>query len=124
MDSTGAGIDPVAVESAALGVEPSIRRAAQMAWALLPAPSRLQVLTRFRHRVAEEPGPLLAALGDRPGRVPGEGMALELIPLVEACRFLEREAGRLLAPRRLGRRGRPAWLFGVEAEIRREPLGT
>jgi acyl-CoA reductase-like NAD-dependent aldehyde dehydrogenase len=44
--------------------------------------------------------------------------------LADAIRFLEREAPRLLRVRRLGRRGRPAWLSGVEAEIVREPLGT
>ena len=55
----------------------------------------------------------------RPRRSP-----TEVIPLADACRFLEREAARLLRPRRLGRRGRPLWLAGAEAEIRREPLGV
>jgi acyl-CoA reductase-like NAD-dependent aldehyde dehydrogenase len=44
--------------------------------------------------------------------------------LVEACRFLEREAKQLLEPRRIGVRGRPAWLFGTVAEISREPMGV
>ena len=66
---------------------------------------------------------LVAAVGDR-GRTPAETLATEVIPLADACRFLEREAARLLRPRRLGRRGRPLWLAGAEAEIRREPLGV
>ncbi|PWC76265.1 aldehyde dehydrogenase [Azospirillum sp. TSH64] len=60
----------------------------------------------------------------RPARTATESVSAEILPLAEACRFLEREASRLLAPRRLGRRGRPVWLFGVEAEVRREPVGT
>ena len=51
-------------------------------------------------------------------------MTAEVLPLAEACRFLEREAGKVLAARRLGRRGRPLWLAGVRSEIHREPLGV
>jgi acyl-CoA reductase-like NAD-dependent aldehyde dehydrogenase len=53
-----------------------------------------------------------------------EALTAEVVPLLEAVRFIEREAPRLLATRRLGRRGRPKWLFGVQSEIRREPLGV
>lgn len=66
----------------------------------------------------------MQALAKRPGRKAAESVSAEVLPLAEACRFLEREAARLLAPRRLGKRGRPVWLFGVEAEVRREPFGT
>ena len=52
-----------------------------------------------------------------------ETLTAELLPLLDACRFLERNAERLLRPRKLGRGGRPFWLRGVEAEISREPLG-
>jgi acyl-CoA reductase-like NAD-dependent aldehyde dehydrogenase len=53
-----------------------------------------------------------------------EILAGEVLPLADACCFLEREAERLLRPRRLGPRGRPLWLAGVRAEVRREPHGT
>jgi aldehyde dehydrogenase (NAD+) len=46
-----------------------------------------------------------------------------VVPLAAACRFLEREAASILASRRLGAEDRPVWLAGVEAEVRREPLG-
>ncbi len=38
-------------------------------------------------------------------------------------RFLERNAARILRTRRLGRRGLPFWLAGIDAEIRRVPFG-
>jgi acyl-CoA reductase-like NAD-dependent aldehyde dehydrogenase len=52
-----------------------------------------------------------------------ETLVTEVLPLVEAARFLERNAETLLAPRML-RHGRPLWLLGVRAEVRREPLGV
>ncbi len=45
------------------------------------------------------------------------------MPLLDACRFLERNAARVLRPQKLGWRGRPFWLRGVAAEIYREALG-
>jgi aldehyde dehydrogenase (NAD+) len=48
----------------------------------------------------------------------------EVLPLAEACRFLEREAGWILADQRLSTHTRPFWLRRVSAETRREPLGV
>jgi aldehyde dehydrogenase (NAD+) len=48
----------------------------------------------------------------------------EVLPLAEACRFLEREAAWILAPQMPGSRGRPFWLRRVDTEIHREPLGV
>lgn len=99
-------------------------RAAQTGWAVTPVADRLAVVARLRRRIAERAEALVAALADRPGRTPAESLAAEILPLADACRFLEREAAALLRPRRLGSRGRPGWLFGVKAEVRREPFGT
>ena len=73
--------------------------------------------------MAAHPQRLVPALATDGERVL-EGIAAEVLPLADACRFLERNAARLLAPQRLGRRGRPSWLFGLDAEVRREPLGV
>jgi acyl-CoA reductase-like NAD-dependent aldehyde dehydrogenase len=107
-------------------VQGHVRRArlAQAAWGQQPVRARLQVVRQLRHLIAAQAEPLVAAVGDRYGRTPADTLATEVIPLADACRFLEREAVPLLAPRRLGRRGRPLWLTGVQAEIRREPLGV
>ncbi|MEM8997536.1 MAG: aldehyde dehydrogenase family protein, partial [Acidobacteriota bacterium] len=53
-----------------------------------------------------------------------ETLTAEVLPLLDACRFLERRARPLLAPRRPGLRGRPAWLVGSRLEIHRDPLGV
>ncbi|WP_244433729.1 aldehyde dehydrogenase [Azospirillum sp. B506] len=94
------------------------------AWSVQDISSRLAVIRRLRHRISAGAEELIGSLDNRPGRTAAESVSGEILPLAEACRFLERDAAALLAPRRLGRRGRPIWLFGVEAEVRREPVGT
>jgi acyl-CoA reductase-like NAD-dependent aldehyde dehydrogenase len=102
------------------------QREAQREWAARPLRARLRVLRRFRHLLAAQASRVAEAAGAGLSRPLAEILSAELIPLAGACRFLEREASRLLAPRRLGHwgmSGRPAWLTGVESEVRREPLG-
>ena len=92
-------------------------------WAAESLAERLAVVRRFRHALAADGPSFAAAASGMLGTPPTEGLVAEVLPLADACRFIEREAPALLAPRRLGALGRPAWLFGVELEIRREPLG-
>ena len=47
-----------------------------------------------------------------------------MLPLAAACRFVERNLARVLAPRRRRRSDRPAWLAGIDAEVRRDPWGV
>jgi aldehyde dehydrogenase (NAD+) len=63
------------------------------------------------------------AMSPRLARTKADTLATELLPLLAGCKFLERNAGRLLAARKLGVGGRPLWLTGVAAEIHRVPLG-
>lgn len=94
------------------------RQAARI-WAATPLPQRLACVGRTRRLIARE-AHALAATVPRPV---ADTLVAEVLPLLEAARFLERRAPRLLAPRLpLGRR--PLWLFGVTAVIRREPLGV
>ena len=88
-------------------------------WAALGLPARLAVVWRARRLMAAR-ATALAATVQRPI---ADTLVAEVLPLLEAARFLERRAPRLLAPRRLWRR-RPLWLFGVTAWLHREPVGT
>jgi acyl-CoA reductase-like NAD-dependent aldehyde dehydrogenase len=94
---------------------------AQANWSGLSVKTRLQVIRRLRQGVANDPRSLARTVEDL--RPPADTIAAEILPLVEAARFLERMAPALLAPRRL-RGGRPLWLAGIAAEIHREPLGV
>jgi acyl-CoA reductase-like NAD-dependent aldehyde dehydrogenase len=94
-------------------------RTAQAAWAAVALTRRLRIIRTIRHLIAAEPSRFF-----RVGRPEAETLSAEVVPLADACRFLEREAPSLLACRHLGSEGRPVWLAGVHAEVRREPLGV
>jgi len=98
-------------------------RLGQTAWAARPLRERLRILRALRHGLAARSAELVRAVRQETSRPEAEILSSEIVPLADACRFLEREAPRLLATRRLGADGRPAWLTGVESEVRREPLG-
>ena len=98
-------------------------REAQRRWADVPMRRRLRALRALRHRVAEAALDLAAAI-ESPSRTTAEKLASEVMPLADAIRFLERDAARLLRPRRYGARGRPAWLGRTGLEVRREPHGV
>ena len=83
----------------------------------------MRVLRSARHRIAADAETFCAAISPALPRSTADTLTAELMPLLDACRFLERQAARLLQPRKLGRRGQPFWLRGVVAEVHRVPLG-
>lgn len=98
---------------------PEEARRAASGWDALGVPARLRVVRQARRLMAAR-AETLARTVSRPV---ADTVVAEVLPLLEAARFLEREAPRLLAPRRL-RGGRPLWLLGVRATVRRERLGA
>jgi len=99
-------------------------RAAQLPWSRTPLVRRLNLIRELRRLIAENGSQLAAASASARQRPALESLTAEVLPLAEACRFMERAAEKILAPRRLGRRGLPLWLAGVRSEIRREPFGV
>ena len=98
-------------------------RSAQERWARVPLRKRLACVRRLRHLIADQSGALARLTAFARRRPVAETIASEIIPLAEACHFLERNAGRLLQTQRIGRVGRPLWLTGVNTQICREPYG-
>ncbi len=99
-------------------------RAAQTRWAGTSLNRRLELIRELRRLIAEHADSLAEASASARNRPAVESLLAEVLPLAEACRFLEREAEAILRPRRLGRRGLPLWLSGVRSEIQREPYGV
>lgn len=95
----------------------------QREWAAAPVAARLKVLRAARHRMAEMSSEFVEAVSPALARSKADTLVTELLPLLDACRFLEKNAARLLRPRKLGRAGRALWLGGVWAEVHREALG-
>lgn len=102
----------------------SAARLAQNRWAVTPLAERLARIRELRRLIADHAMLLAEASASARNRPPLESLTAEVLPVVEACRFLEREAESLLAPCRYGRRGLPLWLSGVRSEVRHEPVGV
>jgi len=103
-------------------------RAAQQIWARTRVKGRLAILRRARHRIAATAEEIARTVPcEQPGalhRTVADTLVSEVLPLVEACRFLECEAAWILAPQRLNTHNRPFWLRRQTAETRRDPLGV
>jgi acyl-CoA reductase-like NAD-dependent aldehyde dehydrogenase len=97
--------------------------AIQAAWAQTPLRKRLRLLKDARHRMASQTDAFYAAISDNLARTPADTLVAEVLPLLAACKFLERQARKILATRRLGRRGLPLWLAGIDSEVQRVPYG-
>ena len=99
-------------------------RAAQRDWALRTLRERCAVLRRLRSAVASHSAELVEAVQQSRPSEDAEILVSEILPLADACKFVEKMAPDLLRSKRLGRKFRPLWLAGVELEIRREPFGV
>ena len=101
---------------------------AQREWEATPLRARISVIARLRQRMALGARELAETVPtDLPGglhRTVADTLGSEIVPLLGACRFVEREAGRILKIKRLGRGGRPIWLTGVQTEVERAALGV
>ncbi len=57
-------------------------------------------------------------------RTLADSLAAEVLPLADACRFLERNAASVLKERKAPQRDRPLWGRGLAVRVRREPWGA
>ncbi len=99
-------------------------RSAQARWARSSVAHRVDLLRELRRQISVHGCRLAETSASGRARPMLESLTAEVLPLAEACRFLEREAGKILAARRLGIRGRPLWLAGVRSKIHRDPVGV
>jgi len=103
-------------------------RLAQREWARTPLAERVAVIGRLRRRIASGSRELAETV---PTHLPGalnrtvaDTLGAEVLPVLEACRFLERSAGRVLAAKRLGMKQRPILLTGLDSRVERVPWGV
>ena len=98
-------------------------RAEQRQWNNQSVRARLQPVRAFRKLVVNENTMLCEAVAKDIGKRPAETLACELIPLAEACRFLERRAAWILRPRHVPLRQCPLWLWGQRDVVHHRPRG-
>ena len=101
---------------------------AQRSWASAELRLRVAVIGRLRRQLAEGAQALAETIPtELPGalhRTVADSLAAEVLPLIEACCFLERETELILQTKRWGSEGRPGWLGEVETEVERAPWGV
>lgn len=98
-------------------------RAAQGSWARQPICERLRFVRRIRHLIAEHAIDLAVVAAATNQRPAAEKLASEVLPLADACRWLDRYAARVLESRRCEGEGQPLWLRGISFEVQRQPFG-
>src|SRR5262245_4149333 len=96
-------------------------RQEQVLWAQRPVQERLKPVSQFRRLLVAGCDRLCAAVIDDVGKLEAEALG-EVLSVAEACRFLERRAAGLLAPRKVA--GRPFWLRGQSDRVHRRPRGV
>ncbi len=99
-------------------------RVAQQAWSRLPVRERLRPVRALRNLLATEYESLCDAVARDIGKAAEETIGGDILPFAEGCRFLEKRAASLLAPRRVSSGVRPLWMFGQTDTIHRRPRGV
>ena len=96
----------------------------QRSWAAKSVHERVAVIGRARRELAALTMKFAEAVSSELARTPADTIVAEVLPMLAAARFLEKEAARVLEPKRWGVAGRPFWLAGVRSEVRRVAFGT
>jgi len=115
--------NPLATSASATSGSDSHPNSARMqaAFALPGLAARRAWIRVFRELLAARMGQLLTEVVEETGKPRQEALFADLMPLLSACRWHERNLSRLLRPRRL--KGALLWLPGQRLRVLREPLG-
>jgi acyl-CoA reductase-like NAD-dependent aldehyde dehydrogenase len=98
-------------------------RQQQEAWSRLTVRERLRPVRELRRLLVGERDRLCDAVGRDLGKPTDEALGADVLPLADACRFLQKQADRILRPRRVPTRLRPVWLLGQKDTVYRRPRG-
>lgn len=90
-------------------------------WPNLPIRHRLAWCARFRRALSANRNALIRTMTEEIHKTPFEALAADLMPLLAATRWHERNARRVLRPKRLS--GKPIWMPGIRATLHRMPVG-
>ena len=109
--------------AAAFSNETTRCRMAQRVWSSLPIRKRLRCVRRMQHLLAETAETLALTVTQDIGRSADEVLVTDILPTADACRFLEKQATRILKTRRIPLSQRPMWLLGSVDWVQRRPHG-
>ncbi len=99
-------------------------RSAQQSWSRLSVRERLKPIRELRHLLVDRTNEICEVVAADVGRPATEVIGTELLPTTAALKFLEREASRILKPRKVAGRLRPTWLMGCRDVVYHRPWGV
>ncbi len=99
-------------------------REAQQKWWTRDLHDRLRVIGRLRPHLVDEMDRVVEAVDRHKDRGPGETLSAEILPVLEACRYLQKRAPDILQTRRPARYAFLSPFIGLRQEVRREPHGV
>jgi acyl-CoA reductase-like NAD-dependent aldehyde dehydrogenase len=99
-------------------------RRAQETWRQQSIRERLRCVKTLRRSLVDECEKLCEALAQDVSKSSEESIGGDVLPLADALRFLEREAGRVLKPKHISRRLLPLWLWPERDTVHRRPRGV
>ena len=102
----------------------SSARVEQAVWSRYSVAERARLIGRLRPVIAEMATELARVTGAIHDRPVAEKIVSEVLPLLEAARFLEKNGPRILRSQRFGAAGRPLWLHGSSFAVHRKPFGV
>lgn len=98
-------------------------RKAQSHWEKSMVIDRLRKVRKFRHLLVENREKIAQALFIDSGKPYEETLGSEILPLAEACRFLEKNASQILKPKKVRSSDTPWWMFFQKSWVHRKPRG-
>jgi acyl-CoA reductase-like NAD-dependent aldehyde dehydrogenase len=101
----------------------AVMRHAQELWARSSWAQRRKTLRGFRINLAARAEQIARLMPLSLIRSHAETLGAEILPLLDACKFLETDGEEILRTERFGRYRLPLWLTGIHSEIHRDPLG-
>ncbi len=92
-------------------------------WESLATKRRCRIVADVAAKITEAAEELTRLCASDQRTDPVETIAGELLPLCSGLRFIGRRGAKILQAQRFGVIGRPAWLWGVQSTVRRDPHG-
>lgn len=99
-------------------------RERQQEWQRRSVKERLRPIKTLRRLLAARCDDLCSAVHADLGKTSEETIGGDILPLADACKFLQRQAKSLLAPRRVPRSTKPLWLLRQSDVLHRRPRGV
>ena len=122
IEGEGAPAPPHIRQNAVVQNAASTARAGYEEWKKVSLANRLAVVALLRERLAARAESITRELCGK--RDSEEFLVSEIIPFLDACKYLEKNAGKLLRSKTLNSFWNPVWLRGVRHELVREPFGV